>query len=238
VVRGSYPELAREPNRDHVAWQASYVQTYLERDVRGLRQVADLGTFQAFVRTVAARTGQLLNVSDISRDIGVSVGTARAWLSVLEATFQVLLVRPYHANIGKRLVKTPKVYLTDTGLLCYLLGLTDPRLAMNGPMRGQLFETLMVVEVYKALLHQGLEPRLHFWRTATGIEVDLLVETTTGLVPVETKASATPRPEMAQSISALRRDLGDAIRPGYVIHAGDITLPLGGGTLALPYRLL
>ncbi|MDP2872219.1 MAG: ATP-binding protein [Bacillota bacterium] len=238
LVRGSYPELTREPARDAVAWQASYVQTYLERDVRDVRQVGDLGSFQAFVRALAARSGQLLNLSDVARDIGVSHGTARAWLSVLEATFQVVILRPYHANIGKRLIKTPKLYFSDTGVLCYLLGMTRPELAMGGPLRGQLFETLVVAEIYKTMLHAGSAPRMYFWRTATGVEVDLLIETPAGLVPVETRASATPRSAMASAIHALRQDLGAVVLPGYVIHAGDVSLPMGDRTVALPYSLL
>jgi len=107
-------------------WNSSYVQTYLERDVRSLRQIGDLGRFRSFLRAVAARTGQLLNLSDIARDLGVAVNTAKAWLSVLEATHQVFIVRPYFANIGKRLVKAPKVYFTDPGTLCHLTGLKDP----------------------------------------------------------------------------------------------------------------
>lgn len=235
ITRGSYPELTREPDRDALLWQASYAQTYLERDVRGIRQVGDLGGFQAFLRAIAARTGQLLNLAEVSRDIGVSHATGRAWLSVLDATYQVLLLRPYYANIGKRLVKTPKVYLTDTGLACYLLGMTAPEHAANGPMRGQLFETLVVGEIYKTLLHRGTEPRIHFWRTATGVEVDLLVETPHGLVPVETKVSATPRPEMGNTIRRLRADLGPAVLPGHVVHAGDLELPLGDEIRAIPY---
>jgi predicted AAA+ superfamily ATPase len=181
----------------------------------------------------------LLNLADVARDIGVSHATARAWLSVLEATFQIILLRPFHANIGKRLVKTPKVYFSDTGVLCYLLGATSPQLAETGPLRGQLFETLVVTDTYKTLLHRGLVPRLHFWRTATGVEVDLLVETPAGLIPVETKASSTPRGEMTRAIHALRQDLGEeAVLPGYVVHAGDMVLPLGSGTVALPYSRL
>ena len=122
-LRGGYPELVAGPHRDISLWHSSYVQTYLERDVRSLRQVGDLISFQSFLRALAARTGQLLNLTDIARDLGVAVNTAKAWLSVLEATFQVIVLRPYHANVGKRLVKTPKVYFTDTGMLCYLAGL-------------------------------------------------------------------------------------------------------------------
>lgn len=133
-----------EPERDVALWHASYVQTYLERDVRSLRQVGDLPLFQSFLRSLAARSGQLLNLSDLGRDLGVAVNTVKAWLSVLEATFQVVILRPYFANVGKRLVKTPKVYFTDTGTLCYLVGLRDPAHAAASPLAGAIFETAVV----------------------------------------------------------------------------------------------
>ncbi len=134
-LRGGYPELVAEPDRDIPLWHSSYVQTYLERDVRSLRQIGDLISFQNFLRALAARSGQLLNLAGLARDLGVAVNTAKAWLSVLEATFQVIVLRPYHANVGKRLVKTPKVYFTDTGTLCYLAGLKDPDHAAAGAGR-------------------------------------------------------------------------------------------------------
>jgi len=133
-LRGGYPELAAAPQRAVGLWHAGYVQTYLEREVRSLRQVGDLAPFQSFLRALAARNAQLLNLTELARDLGITVNTAKAWLSVLEATFQVLLLRPYFANIGKRLVKTPKVYFTDLGTLCYLTGLKDPGHAAAGPM--------------------------------------------------------------------------------------------------------
>jgi hypothetical protein len=122
LLRGGYPELAVYPKRDAALSHASYIQTYLERDVRVLRQVGDLTLFQVFLRGLAARSGQLLNLTDLARDLGVAVNTGKAWLSVLEATHQVRIVRPYFANVGKRLVRTPKVYFTDTGILCFLAG--------------------------------------------------------------------------------------------------------------------
>ena len=134
IVRGGYPDVALDSDRDFALWHRSYMQTYLERDVRTLRQVGDLTQFQDFLRTLAARSGQLLNLSDVARDLGIAVNTAKAWLSALEASFQVMIVRPYFANIGKRLVKTPKVYFTDTGTLCFLTGLRDPDHAALGPL--------------------------------------------------------------------------------------------------------
>jgi hypothetical protein len=198
--------------------------------------VSDLSTFRNFLRVLAARSGQLLSLSDVSRDLGVAFNTAKDWLSVLETTFQVVILRPYFTNVGKRLVKTPKVFFTDVGTLCHLVGLRDPQHAASGPMAGAIFETAVVSEVWKALVHRGEEPRLYFWRTSTGTEVDLLVELGGGeMVPIEVKTSATPRPIMAKSIRALRRDLGERVHPGYVVHPGDVRLPLGDGDLALPF---
>ncbi len=238
LVRGNYPELVTEPSRDVALWHSSYVQTYLERDVRGLRQIGDLSLFQGFLRTLAARSGQLLNLSDVARGIGLVVNTAKAWLAILEATYQVMIVRPYFANLGKRLVKTPKVYFTDTGTLCYLLGLRDPIHAMSGPMAGPIFETAVLSEIMKTLLGRGEEPQLHFFRTSVGSEVDFIVESEGRLIPIEVKSSATPRPEMASDVNAFRRDFPRKAEPGYVVHTGDILLPLGSGVTAIPFTSL
>lgn len=237
-LRGGYPELIAHPKRDSAMWQASYVQTCLERDVRTLRQVGDLTQFQNLLRALVARSGQLLNVTEISRDLGIAVNTTKSWLSVLEATYQVIVLRPYFANVGKRLVKTPKVYFTDVGTLCYLAGLKDPQHAASGPMGGAIMETAVLTEIVKTFLHRGIEPQIYFWRTSTGTEVDILVETEGKLIPVEVKLSATPRPDMSSAIRALREDLGARVAPGYVVHSGDMRLPLGDGVTALPFAEL
>lgn len=237
-LRGGYPELVAESGRDGALWHGSYLQTYLERDVRSLRQIGDLSLFQNFLRALAARSGQLLNLTDLARDLGATVNTAKAWVSVLEATFQVIVLRPYFANVGKRLVKTPKVYFTDTGTLCYLAGLRDPEHAAAGPLGGAIFETAVLAEIVKTFWHRGEEPQVYFWRTATGVEVDIVVETRGRIVPIEVKLSATPRPAMAAGILALRRDLGEKVETGYVIHPGEIQLPLAPGVQALPFAEL
>ncbi len=234
-LRGGYPELAIQPDRDASLWQASYIQTYLERDVRMLRQVGDLTQYQNFLRVLASRSAQLLNVSDIARDLGVALNTIKAWLSVLEATYQVIVLRPYFANIGKRLVKTPKVYFTDVGTLCHLVGLRDPAHAAAGPMGGAIMETAVLAEIVRTLTHRGMHSQVYFWRTMAGTEVDFVVESDGGLVPIEVKLSATPRPAMAASIKTFQKDLGSAAMPGYVVHPGDIRLPLGDGVTALPF---
>jgi predicted AAA+ superfamily ATPase len=175
-------------------------------------------------------------LSDLSRDLGVAVNTIKAWLSVLEATFQVMPLRPYFANVGKRLVKTPKIYFTDVGTLCHLAGLRDPQHAAAGPMAGAIFETAVLSEIVRTLVHRGIEPQIHFWRTAAGSEVDFVIEQNQRLIPVEVKVSATPRPRMAAGISAFRTDLGRPALSGYVIHPGDVRLPLGPDAIALPFR--
>ncbi len=196
--------------------------------------MGDLSQFQSFLRALAARTAQLLSLSDLARDLGLAVNTVKVWLSVLEATYQVIVLRPYHANVGKRLVKTPKVYFTDTGTLCYLTGLRDPEHAASGPLGGPILEAAVLSEIVKTLAHRGWEPAIYFWRTSAGAEVDIVVETGGRLVPIEVKLSATPRPSMAASIRTFREDFGDMALPGYVVHPGDVRLPLGAGVTALP----
>ncbi len=234
LLRGGFPELVAEPDRDVPLWQSAYIQTYLERDVRALRQIGDLMSFQSFLRALAARAGQLLNLADVARDLGIALNTAKAWLSVLEATFQVIVLRPYHADVGKRLVKTPKVYFTDTGLLCHLAGLRDAEHAGSGPMGGAIFENAVLLEIVKAFVNRGEEPRIYFWRTSAGEEVDLVVEAEGTLIPIEVKLSGTPRPEMAKGIRAFQAALGDRVGPGFVVHPGSVRLPRGAGVVAVP----
>jgi uncharacterized protein len=237
-VRGLFPQLAAEPELDSGLWHDSYLGTYLERDVRGMTQVGDLLQFQLFVRALAARSGQLLNLSGLARELGIAVNTAKRWLSILEASYQVFTLRPYHANLNKRLVKTPKVYFTDTGTLCHLVGLRDASHAAAGPMAGALLETAVIGELLKAALHRGETARLHFWRTATGVEVDVLAQLWESggerLVPLEVKTSATATARMARGIRGLRADMGGMVAPGYVVYLGDRRLPLGDDVTSLP----
>jgi len=237
-LRGGYPELNVEPDRDIALWHASYMQTYLERDVRSLRQIGDLTLFQNFLRALAARSAQLLNLAELARDLGVALNTIKAWLAVLEATFQVIILRPCFANVGKRLVKSPKVYFSDVGTLCHLTGLKDPEHAATGPMGGAIFETAVLTEIIKTIIHRGQEPQIYFWRTAAGAEVDIVVAEADRLIPLEVKLSATPRPPMARNLRAFQKNLQDRAAPGYVIHPGEVRLPLAPGVTALPFSEL
>ncbi|MEW6111770.1 MAG: ATP-binding protein [Thermodesulfobacteriota bacterium] len=235
-LRGGYPELNVEPDRDIALWHAGYMQTYLERDVRSLRQIGDLTLFQNFLRALAARSAQLLNLAELARDLGIALNTAKAWLAVLEATFQVIILRPYFANVGKRLVKSPKVYFSDVGTLCHLTGLKDPEHAATGPMGGAIFETAVLTEIIKTISHWGQEPQVYFWRTAAGAEVDIVVAEGGRLIPLEVKLSATPRPAMARNLTAFQKDLQDRAASGYVIHPGEVRLPLAPRVTALPFN--
>jgi predicted AAA+ superfamily ATPase len=244
-LRGSFPGLVASGQANWLRWHQSYVQTYLERDVRTVRQIGDLQAFQTFLRLLAARSAQLLNLTSLANELGLSLNTVKAWISVLQASYQIVLLQPYHANVGKRLTKHPKVYFTDTGTLCYLVGLRDPLHAMRGPMAGAIVETAAVTELLKTYLHRGDEPRLWFWRTARGAEVDIVVEDQMELHPIEVKAAATPRPGMAKGITAMRDTLTGAtdaraplVRPGFVVYTGQSVAPLGEGVVALPLPFL
>ena len=235
ILRGGYPELVAGRPRDLSLWHGSYVQTYLERDVRALRQVGDFTQFQTFLRALAARSAQLLNLSELARDIGVAVNTVKSWLSVLEASYQVIILRPYFENIGKRLVKSPKVYFTDTGTLCYLVGLKNPEHAAKGPMGGAIMETAVVNEIHRSLTHRGETPQMYFWRTSNGAEVDIVIDAGNRLIPIEIKTSATPNRGMAKGIEAFRRDYGKKASKGYVICPCEASLPLGPDATAFPF---
>jgi len=232
VLRGGFPELVDHPKKDSSLWFGSYIQTYLERDIRGLRQIGDLTQFQMFLKSVAARSGQLFQISDIAKDLGIAVNTVKAWLGVLEATHQIVIVRPYFANISKRLVKTPKIYFTDVGILCYLTGYKDINQLMSGPLAGAAVETFVFSELYKRILGQGRDPEIYFWRTATGSEVDFIVKEQGKLIPLEVKASSTPKPMMAEGIISFQKDMEAS--KGYLVHSGEVTLPLGKNIVALP----
>jgi predicted AAA+ superfamily ATPase len=234
-LNGGYPEIAANPKRDVARWHASYVQTYLDRDLRSLRQVGDLAQFHTFLCAMAARSAQLLNITDLARDLDLAVNTVKAWISVLEATGQIFILRPYFRDVGKRLVKTSKVYFADVGTLCYLVGLKDADHAMSGPMGGAIFETAVIGEIMRRLSGRGERPHLYFWRTSTGVEVDLIVETAGKLIPIEIKTSATPDRSMARNIVAFRKDLyGQAVK-GFVVHPGDATIPLVPDAVVLPF---
>lgn len=209
LVRGAYPALFDRPVQ-HADWHASYIASYIERDVRQISRIADLLQFQRFMRMMAARTGQLLNLNALANDLGIAQTTARDWLAVLEASYIVFRLQPYHTNFGKRLVKTPKLYFHDTGLASWLLGVTDPAAMAIHPMRGALFENLLVAEYLRYCNHIGLNNGLYFWRDNIGNEVDLLIERAGELWPVEMKSGATFHSDWLRALQTWARHAASA----------------------------
>ncbi len=218
--RGGFPPLYDRPLSPG-DWFPNYISTYLERDVRQLLAVRDLALFQRFVRLCAARSGQLLNLSSLANDCAVSHTTAREWLTVLEASYLVFLLRPHHANFGKRLVKTPKLYFLDTGLAAALLGITDPTALNIHSQRGALLETLVVGEFVKQRFNAGRPADLYFWRDNTGNEIDLLFETQGRLRAVEIKSGATFVRDWAKGLRRWVKIAGDQALPAWLVYGGD-----------------
>jgi len=205
---GSFPALIAGPVRDRDLFYGSYVQTYLERDVRALVQVADEQAFVRFLGACAARTAQLLNLSDLARDVDISVPTARQWLSILVSTGQVHLLQPYHSNVTKRLVKTPKLHFLDTGLCAYLTRWSSPQTLAAGAMNGAILETYALAEILRSWWFRGRQPELYFYRDRDGREIDFLFVHDGTLYPVEVKRGATPRRGWTRSFAVLDRFRG------------------------------
>ena len=220
LVRGLYPPLYDRPLTPG-DWFAAYVDTYLERDVRQLINVRDLASFQRFVKMCAARTGQLLNLSSLAADCGISHNTAAAWLSVLEASYVVHLLRPHHRNFNKRLVKAPKLYFCDVGLAAWLLGVREPGQVTFHAQRGALFETFVVNEFLKRRLHRGLPSDLFFWRDSKGLEVDLLLESGEDLTPVEIKSGQTVAADFLAELKKWLALSGKPDHPAWLVYGGD-----------------
>ena len=199
LIQGGYPALYDRKITPQ-DWFSNYVATYVERDVRQLISVRNLGQFQTFLKMCASRTGQLINLTSLGADCGISAVTAKQWLSVLETSYIVTLLRPHHSNFGKRLVKTPKIYFLDSGLAAWLMGIRSAETLETHAARGALFESWVVSELYKKRLNTGLPIDLFFWRDNTGNEVDLIIENEKGLQPIEIKSGSTYASDWSQGL--------------------------------------
>ncbi|MBI1869598.1 MAG: ATP-binding protein [Chlamydiae bacterium] len=234
MFRGSYPPLySREVSPQN--WYASYMMTYIERDLRQILNVHDLSLFQKFVRMCAARTGQLLNLSSLSNDCGISHNTAKAWLSALEASYILFLLTPYHRNFNKRLVKTPKLYFYDTGLASWLLGIQKKEEIVTHAMRGALFETWVLIELAKGRFNAGLTSNLYFWRDNTGHEVDVLIENGSQLIPIEIKSGQTLSTDYFKGLEKWYQISGEKEKLSYLVYAGAQAQPFKD-TKIIPWR--
>lgn len=220
IFQGFYPRIHDKGLKPH-DWLSAYYRTYVERDVRDLANIGNLETFQRFVRLCAGRSGQLLNLSSLALDAGISHTTARNWISILQAGFIIHLLPPHFTNFSKRIVKTPKLYFMDTGLLCYLLRLRDASEIIMHAMKGHIFETFVLADLYKAFAHRGETPPLYFWRDKTGHEVDVVIDTGSGLIPVEIKSSETVARSLFDGLKYYI-SLGSPVSAtGVLIHGGN-----------------
>ncbi len=233
---GSFPALKTGKVQDRSIFYSSYLRTYLERDVRDLAQVGDEGAFLTFLKACAARTGQMLNLSELARDTDVTVKTAKKWLSILEASFIVFLLKPYHSNLTKRLVKTPKLYFLDTGLCSYLTEWITPEALEAGAMSGAIFETHIFSEILKSWLHTGKEPSIYYYRDKDCVEIDFLFTQNQMFYPVEVKKAATPKTKWVGPMNKLS-GLG-TVDSGGVICLSKELLPLGKNMFAIPADLI
>ena len=231
--KGGYPALF-DRREEPFDWLGSYVATYVERDVRQALNVSDLLAFQTFLRLAAARTGRLLNLSQLGSDAGITHNTAKSWLGVLEASYLAMRLPAFHRNLGKRLVKAPKLHFLDTGLCCYLLGIRSPGELRLHPLRGAIFESWVVAELFKFYRHRGMAPRLSFFRDAHGLEVDLLVDTGRELLGVEAKSGQTVPVESFAPLESVSR-LVPELRTRIVLHGGNESWAIDRGR-ALSHR--
>lgn len=222
LFTGGYPRI-HDQNLEPSRWLRSYVATYLERDVRLISNLTDLQPFQRFVELCAGRTGQLLNLSSLANDCGISQPTAKAWFSVLEASYIAFHLPAFDRKLSKRIVRMPKLYFYDTGLVCWLLGIRDPAQIRTHPLRGALFETWVVTEIVKRRIHAGIRGGLWFYRDRNGREVDLLVEGIPGIRLIEAKSAATPSLHMFDSVASVRQALeaGGYTTDTCILYGGD-----------------
>jgi len=239
IHRGSFPELCANPDFDWRMFFAAYVAAYIERDVHDLAQVGDEVKFTQFMIVAASSTGQLLNLASLARDVGISQPTAERWLSVLVASNLVLLLRPYHNNITKRTVKTPKLYFLDTGLAAYLTRWNTPEVLKNGAMAGAFFETFIIGEIIKGYANKGiLDIPIYFYRDRDGNEIDLLIEDGGTLYPIEIKKNADPAKSDVAKFAILDRIPGIKRGHGGVVCLYDSLATLHGSDRAIPVSLL
>jgi uncharacterized protein len=236
---GCYPEPAMEPQKRDL-WIPSYIQTYIERDIRLLGNVNDIHSFETLVRLCAARHGQELNVATLSRESGVAVATAKKWIGLMESCYLIELIPPFHNNLGKRLIKSPKMYFSDSALAAYLTQQPSPRALKAGSMGGAFFEGWVISEAIKCFYNHGRKPDIFFWRTHDGLEVDLIIQIKGRLHPIEIKQSATPKPQFMEPINRFRQlaERQYEVAEGLLVCQAEEQAALPNGNRCMPWRNL
>ena len=220
IFKGFYPRTYKmEIPAAH--FYPSYIQTYIERDVRTLKNISNLGLFQLFLKMCAGRIGQLLNLSSLANECGISSTTAKSWISVLEASFIIFLLKPHHKNFNKRLVKMPKLYFYDTGLAAYLLGIQSASQLQTHYCKGSLFESFIICEIIKHKLNRGKENNCYFWRDKNGHEIDCLIDNKSLLTPIEIKSGRTVASDYFKGLDYFSKIAGSEVSNSYVVFGGD-----------------
>lgn len=220
LFTGFYPRI-HDKGLSSNEWLANYYQTYLERDVRNILNIGDLEIFSRFIRLCAGRSGQLLSLSTMASDSGISHTTAKRWLSVLEASFIIALLRPHHENFGKRLIKSPKLYFLDSGLLCYLLQIQSSKELNHRAERGAIFESFVFSELYKNFMNRGKQPSLYYWRDSAGHEIDIIVDLGILRIPIEIKSGQTVSSDFFDMLMYWRNLAGDPDVPAALVYGGN-----------------
>ena len=233
ILQGSFPRLSQDNPPSLETFYESYIQTYIDRDVRDLIRVSSVASFERFIQVCAARTATMLNLSDLARDSDVSVGTAKEWLRLLQSAGQGSLLQPYYGNHIKRIVKAPKLYFIDTGLACHLTKWKDAETASRGAFAGQLFETFVITEIIKSYTHRGIKPNIYYYRTKEKVEVDVLIEENGKLMPVEIKLAARVNPDDLRGINSLKKQGLNIGRSAIIACVKDI-LTIEPGISILP----
>jgi uncharacterized protein len=223
IFKGGYPSLYAQKSTIK-SWHSNYLQTFIERDIRTLKNVTNLSAFQSFIKLCAARTGQIVNLSALAKDANITHNTAKAWLSLLETSFIVFFLQPHHQNFNKRLIKSPKLYFYDTGLACWLLGIESEKQLSTHYLAGNLFESLIVSEYYKHIFHTtGLRPRAYFWRDKTGHEIDLVIEKSDALIPIEIKSGKTFRSSWLHDLHYWQKLAKGKSTKAHLVYGGNQT---------------
>jgi len=235
LLNGFYPRI-HDKGLNPGDWLGNYYQTYIERDVRDILNIGDLETFSRFVRLCAGRNGQLLNLSSLANDCGVTHTTSKRWVSILETSFIVFLLRPHFKNFSKRLIKSPKLYFLDTGLLSYLLKIRSAEDLRIHAQYGSIFESFVVSELLKNYLNRGVENPIYFWRDSTGNEIDILIDQGDELIPLEIKAGQTINPDFFTGIRFWKKLANDSDHPAALVYGGNRS-HIRSGTHVYPWSV-
>ena len=222
IFTGFYPRIY-DKKIEPTDWYHNYIQTYVERDVRLIKNIGDLNSFQKFVKMCAGRVGQILNLSSLGNECGITHNTAKSWLSILESSYIIFLLRPYYKNFNKRLIKMPKLYFYDTGLVCSLLGIQNASQLTTHYLKGSLFESLVLSEIIKERFNRGLEANCYYWRDKTGNEIDCIIEIADTLIQIEVKSGKTITDNFFNGLRYWKKLLGNKNTNSYLIYGGEET---------------